>query len=343
MHRACVDRGLAVYLEKPPTLDCEELERMIAAEILAARQTVVAFNFIIEPERLELKRRLVAGEFGDVQRVGVLSLTARNAAYFARADWSGRLKKDDRLVLDSCIGNAMAHQVHNALFWCGSNALWAWGEINEVSAELYRAHAIEGTDTAFVSATTAQGVTLRVGMTHACYAGHGQGEYIVCEQATIRFFINNSGPDGTLYSLTWNDGRVETGMSPERDLLEMNFKAYGAYLRGQTQRPASLIADCRPFVHLNNLAYLAARHITKIVAPHVRHMMNGYLEVDGLEEAIYSFVNEGRFPSAQGYPWAQPGGKATLGNLPLINEVVCKMIELGAHPNPPQKGLSSRG
>ena len=326
MHRACVDRGLAVYLEKPPTLDSAELEQMIGVDTRASLQTNVGFNFIIEPERQSLKQRLVAGEFGRVLRVEADALWPRNAAYFTRADWAGRLLRDGRLVLDSCIGNAMAHQVHNALFWCGADAQWSWGEIKRVQAELYRAHAIEGLDTAFIAATTRQGVDLRLAMSHACQGKHSQEERIVCEQAVIRFHIYNSGPAGALYSVTGNDGRVETGGPVARDLVQVNFQAYGAYLRGAVDRPATRLVDCRAFVQLNNLAYIAARAITTIPTAYRKAHADGCLEVVGLPAAIHEFVQTGLFPSDQQQPWAVPGGAATSADLPALRRVVQEML-----------------
>jgi predicted dehydrogenase len=112
MHRACVERNLACYLEKPPTLDPDELERMITVDAGARKQTQVAFNFIIEEPRQALKRRLLAGEFGALRRASFVGLWPRASDYYARAAWAGRLLGNDgRLVLDSCIGNALAHHV----------------------------------------------------------------------------------------------------------------------------------------------------------------------------------------------------------------------------------------
>ena len=327
MHRACVERGLAVYLEKPPTLDHAELERMIEVESKAVKQTVVGFNFIIEPERQALKQRLAAGEFGRVKAVEGFALWPRNAAYFTRTDWAGRLQKDGRLILDSCIGNAMAHQVFNALYWCGADTHWAWGDIDRVQCELYRAHDIEGLDTAFIAATTRQGVDLRLAMSHACQGRQLQEECVVCERATLHYHIYNSGPSGQLYSVTWNDGRVETGDPVDRRIEDMNFKAYACYLRGETDRPTSRLADCRSFVHLNNLAYIAAGKITDVSGPHVTLLPDGVLEISGLPGATQEFIGSGRFPSAQLLPWAVPGGSATPADLPALESVVKKMAD----------------
>ena len=325
MHRACVERGLAVYLEKPPTLDYAELERMITVDAGARHQTVVGFNFIVETERQMLKRRLVAGDFGPVRRVSARALWPRNAAYFARAGWAGRLQQDGRLILDSCIGNAMAHQVHNALFWCGVSDFWAWGGIVRLRAELYRAHAIEGLDTAFVAATTEGGIELFVGMSHACDGNGFQEECVVCDRAVIRYHINSSGPDGACYTITWSDGRTEAGHSSRGDLVDANFEAYAAYVRRQAERPLTRLVDSRPFVHLNNLAYIASRRIVTVKVPHMRPAANGHVSVAGLPEAVGEFVGSGRFPSEQGMPWAAPGGSATPADLPALDETVRTM------------------
>jgi predicted dehydrogenase len=138
MHAAATSLGLPVYLEKPPTLDYAELESMIHADARARKSSLVGFNFIIEKMRLSLKERLLAGEFGAIRGATLSALWPRPASYFARNNWAGRLQMDGKMVLDSCFGNAMAHFVHNLLFWTGRPELFSWAQIAAVRAELYR-------------------------------------------------------------------------------------------------------------------------------------------------------------------------------------------------------------
>jgi predicted dehydrogenase len=322
MHRACVERGIPAYLEKPPTLVWSELEAMLEVESRARRQTAVGFNNIIEPERQALKRRLVQGEFGPVASVSVFALWPRLVAYFKRNDWAGRLRNNGTLILDSCIGNAMAHQVHNALFWSGTGDFWEWGGIESVRAELYRVHEIDGLDTAFITAATDRGVALRVGMSHACSGNSLQEERIECERAVIRYHLDHSGPDGRLYSVTWNDGRVEIGKSGGGDLLEMNLTAYGAYLRGKAERPVTRLVDCRPFVHFNNLTYIAAGKIVTIPPCFLGDAADGYIAVLALPEIMDEFYRNGLFPSEQGVTWAVQGGTAVPADLATLEGVI---------------------
>jgi len=102
MHAECVRRGLAIYLEKPPTLNWAELQRMLTVEAAARSKCHVGFNYIVEPTRQDIKRRLLAGEFGRVQGVSLAVAWPRSSAYFARASWGGALVGDEsgELILD---------------------------------------------------------------------------------------------------------------------------------------------------------------------------------------------------------------------------------------------------
>lgn len=314
MHRACVERGLPVYLEKPPTLDPQELQQMIAVDARATRPTTVGFNFIVEEARQRLKQRLLAGEFGALREIAVSGGWPRGPAYYARAPWAGRLTLDGRRVLDSCMGNAMSHLVHDALFWCGRDGLWSWSEAAEVRAELYRANAIESFDTAFVAARTVTGAEVRLGLTHAAFPQLPVEERLRCERATIWFWPG--GRDDRLwYRLQWHDGRSETETTPHQKLLKVNLHACLAFLRGERERPLTRLSESQPMVHLHALALVAAGQIHTIAPRWIVPAGNGFLHVNGLPAAIHEFLDSGRFPSEQACPWAGQGGRATAADL----------------------------
>jgi len=310
MHRAGVERGIAVYLEKPPTLDHRELTQMIATEQAAKQATLVGFNFIIERARLALKQRLLAGEFGALREVRLLTRGPRPVSYFARNNWAGRLLAlDGGVVLDSCFGNAMAHFVHNVLFWAGGPDLMSWGQPATVRAELYRAHAIEGADTFFVESRTTDDVTLRFALTHACEGETVKDEIVVCEKASIHYRVYQGA------EIRWNDGRVEAvAVDPSIGLVE-NHLDYYRYLRGETSRPATTLVDSRPFVELNNLAYVSSGEITTFPDGLVTSVVHPedtqtYLTVEGLPVALNDFLAHGRWPDAA-LGW-RPGATATV-------------------------------
>jgi predicted dehydrogenase len=311
MHQAGVEHGLAVYLEKPPTLDYVELEEMILHDRRAKKATLVGFNFIIEKPRQTLKERLLAGEFGSLREVHLTASWPRPRSYFERNTWAGRLVGDHgRLILDSCFGNAMAHYVHNALFWAGQTELMSWAHLASVRAELYRAHAIEGADTFFVEARTPEDAILRFALSHACSGTSSHAETIVCERATLRYVVGHS------IEVRWLDGRVERQAHEPFDTLFENHLAYYGYLRGEQPRPATTLTDSRSFVILNDLAYVSSGTIAPIPAPLVSSVRNeqeqkDYLHVAGLTRAQTDFLTHGHWPGAHG--WERPAAAAAAG------------------------------
>ncbi len=329
MHCACVGRGLAVYLEKPPTLNYQELDEMLVVEQRAGKLTQVGFNYIAENARRRVKQRVVAGEFGALREVGYRGLWARSTSYFERARWAGRLLLDGRLVLDSGMGNAMAHHVHNILFWGGLHDVMDWGQVEWAEAELYRAHAIQGMDTAFVRAGLAGGVRLTAVLSHACWNKADRQEWLVCDNARITWTPSEG------YQIAWNDGRRET-IPPEPVTLKENLRAYYAYLRGEEARPLTRLEDARPFVQLCDLVYVAAGRINQVSPKYVQRKIlpeeqAESLQIDGLSQAADRFIQNGEWPSRQGLPWAGPGGQAAVGELPRLRATVERMAaEAGA-------------
>jgi predicted dehydrogenase len=306
MHDAITAFGIPAYVEKPPTLDHEELARMIGADGRARKSSLVGFNYIVEKSRLSLKERLLSGEFGAIRGGTLCALWPRPSGYFARNGWSGRLVVDGRIVLDSCFGNAMAHFVHNMLFWTGAPGLFSWAEVAAVRAELYRAHPIEGADTFFVEADLATGCTLRFALSHACAGASTNSETVICERAILKYVV------GGQIVVAWKDGRTERISSGPFDGLEENHIEYGRYLRGEAQRPATTLSDSRPFVVLNDLAHVSSGRIHPIPAHLVSHSREekeqlDYLTVAGLAKIVGDFLSRGIWPGYAG--WRRDNGE----------------------------------
>jgi len=316
LHRACVERGVPVYLEKPPTLWWEELETMIAADARAVRPTEVGFNFITEPARAALQARLRAGEFGPLQCAAFLGLWPRAAAYFRRNDWAGKIFHAGSPVplLDSCIGNAMGHYLQNLLHWAAP-APAAFAPVLDVRASLHHAHAIAGPDTVFADARTPGGVTLRFAATHACPPeSESHTEYLFCEHAQLRYVTDRD------CEIRWTDGRREIiDLRTQGDWQERNFRRYFDYLAGKLAAPAVSLRDCRPFVAWNDLIYAATRGIAAFAPEQIEYFSDGTIPAPrGLPAALRDFAETGRWPhESHDYAWAREPGRAHLADLPL--------------------------
>ncbi len=324
MHAAAAAFGLPTYLEKPATLDYAELEQMIALDAKLPKASLVGFNFIIEKPRLALKERILAGEFGAVQGATLTGRWPRPTSYFQRNAWAGRLVIGDQIVLDSCLGNALAHFVHNLLFWAGRGELFSWAKLAAVRAELYRAHQIEGADTFFVETDTIGGVTMRFALSHACSGASSQAEVVVCEKATVRYIV------GQHAEVRWCDGRTEKIAIGPFDGLHENHLEYYRYLCGESARPATTLADTRAFTHLNDLAHISAGAITAIPPERVQSERDeteqkDYLNATGLVTAQEQFILRGAWPGANG--WGRdPGIVVTPADLPRFHDVVRSML-----------------
>jgi predicted dehydrogenase len=323
MHAAITSHGLPAYIEKPPTLDHEELERMIEADRRNRLSSLVGFNFIVEKGRLALKERILSGEFGQVHGGTLCAVWPRPAGYFARTDWSGRLVVGGRIVLDSCFGNAMAHFVHNMLFWTGSPGIHSWAEVAAVKAELYRAHAIEGADSFFVEADLASGCTLRFALSHVGFGAGMSSETVICEKAILRYCV------GGRIDISWKDGRSEQFPSAPFDGLEENHVEYARYLRGEVARPATTLDDCRPLVILNDLAHVSSGSIHPI-PPHLVSLardekeQKDYLSVTGFARTADDFLTRGLWPGYTG--WRRDNAEVvTPADLPRFRPTVLAM------------------
>lgn len=290
MHAAVVQRRLPCYLEKPPTLDPAELEGMIAEDQYANRQTQVGFAFAYEPERLRLKERLLAGEFGKLLRVSVLGAARRDRSYYERNKWAGRLAYNETLVLDSCLGNAMAHYVHNVLFLAGGEKMDAWGACRQVEARLFRANPIEGADTVFLRGMLEASVEIRVALTHACDTPFLIEEELVCENATIRL------RPGQEIAVQRVGGSREVLPILTRNHLRENLRIFNNYVSGASHTPLSTLVHCRPFVHLNALAYLSTGEIFPVTPPNSEFVAGeNRWRISGIESLLRRFVETGDF------------------------------------------------
>lgn len=304
MHKAAVERGVPVYLEKPPTLDPCELEEMIRVDQQSPFTTYIGFSLTAGTPRFEFKRRILAGEFGKVREVRLRSLRSRPREYFKRAPWAGRLQMNGRLVLDSVMGNAASHNVQTCTYFAGGPELGSRMQMESVEAELYRAHDIEGADTFFVRGVTTDGVVVRMALSHACIdrsdIDPGNREELVTDKARLSF-------DNTVsWRVEWNDGRVESEPPVATLPLDDNHRAYYRYLYGNRDSLATSIEDCRPFVQLHALSYVSSGEITEVSdVTEVDTAKGTVLGINGIEEAIDCFLASGKLPSEQGLSWAR--------------------------------------
>jgi predicted dehydrogenase len=163
---AALNAGAHVLVEKPIAATLQEVDAIIAARERTGRTVAVGFQDLYVPATHDIKRRILAGQIGRLQRVVVTGQWPRPMSYYARNSWAGRLRADGGWVLDSPVSNAHAHFLMLALFWAGTTPATA-AEIESVQAELYRVNEIESFDTVSFRALTRAGIEILFYASHA--------------------------------------------------------------------------------------------------------------------------------------------------------------------------------
>jgi hypothetical protein len=173
----------------------------------------------------------------------------------------------------------------------------------------------------FIAAKTAAGLPLRLALTYACATPAHHAEILVCTLATLTYVT------GSHLDIRWRDGRVERSYLPAFDPLTENLRHYARYLRGLAPRPATTLADSRPFVHLHALAYVASGRIHPFPSELVRTLpdpasQDTRIHVEGLEAACERFLRESRWPDARLGAPAEPAPPLRASQLDLLRPVI---------------------
>ena len=162
----CLKLGLQTLVEKPLAPVLQEVEAIQDAEREANIVASVGFQHTYVEDTWKIKKRLLEGAIGQVQRVDCLGLWPRSRDYYHRNEWAGKLRVGDSWILDSPFHNGLSHLVNLILFWLG-DTLESGADPKQISAELYRAKDIESFDTVRTVATTESGVEAAVTVSHS--------------------------------------------------------------------------------------------------------------------------------------------------------------------------------
>lgn len=298
MHRDCVEAGVACYLEKPPSLYLPELEEMVATDRAAVLPTQVGFNWREEPARLRIKQLACSGQLGKLKTAKLKVLWQREASYYQRNKWNGRLFQQDRPVLDSCIGNAASHFLNLLLWHAGTSSVEQFATPAQLEAELYRAHEIQSFDTAFLRGRTTNVVDFVLAVSHACEEELFNEEVFEFEDATVTWRQDHFG------EVRWTHGEVEELPTCPEHTLSRCLRHYIRFLRGLEEAPLQTLADCRPFIQLTSMALLSCPEI-HAVETHPQEE-DGARIIPGISEAAHELWEAHKLPFEAGYPWAQP-------------------------------------
>lgn len=200
---AAMRAGLDVYCEKPVAATVQEVDKLTAVQQSTGRKIVVGFQHFYSHSIRQLKARICDGRLGKVASIALIHGWPRSQPYYARNDWTGRLRLGKNWILDSPANNAMAHYLFNLLFLASSKPNRAAVPVR-VQAELYRANAIESTDLIQVKLATDETVSGFAVLAHCNSHEIGPFMRIVCENGHA-YWQTDEGKTFVKY----RDGRFE--------------------------------------------------------------------------------------------------------------------------------------
>lgn len=293
--------GMNVLCEKPACAQVPDVRRMQQAEQAAGKFVAIGYDWSFSDTIHAVKRDLMSGRLGRPLRFKTLALSPRTRAYYRRNDWAGRIKTDaGRWVLDSPLNNASAHYLHNMFYLLGPT-LEASAQPQAVTAELYRANAIESYDTGALRAQTDIGTEILFWASHAIPKFKGVTFCLECEDGSLTYASNGNG-----ISAHFKDGRVKSYGNPgERQNPRMP-KLDNCLMALSTQTGIR----CGLEAALAQTRCIHAAQIASEIVPFpesMRRILPGDEEtvyIPGLLETLQQCYQTGMLPAEMHVPWA---------------------------------------
>lgn len=297
--------GSHVLCEKPLSATVEQARQMIAARDQARRVVAIGYQWSFCDAIQNLKRDIAAGRFGKARRLRTLVSWPRDQRYYTRNNWVGRRldPTTGAAVFDSPVNNACAHFLHNMLYVLGDQ-IDRSAVPNGVTAELYRANAIENYDTAAIRCTTRDGAELLFYVSHAVENVDGPILAYEFEQATVRC----EGDAGEMMAHLDDGSVINYGVPASSVDLSKLWRTIRA-IQNNTPVECGIEASMA-----QTQVMCASQRSVEAVVDFPSHLVraegvNGSrrLYVHGLNHTLRRCMHEGKLPSELGLDWARPG------------------------------------
>ena len=297
MASAAFERGLHVYLEKPPVVRIQDLRKLTARQEEAGVFCAVGFQDVARPMVATLKRAFCDGVIGEVRAIRGTARWRRADRYYARTPWAGKMRVGEQYVLDGPMNNACGHMLNLAAYLAGPD-LHEFARPVSVQGELYRANAIDGEDTSCLRAAMDTGVEVCIHLTQCAPHQRPRAWTIVGENGTARLDDSN-GVD--------LPGRHIDAAEPEppnttllRRLVEVIVEADEPLLMP--------LAEAEGYLLLSNGAYESAGRITPIPEEYTDRIETeaGTAVVIQDIDTVMDTAYDGKLMSDSGAPWAVP-------------------------------------
>lgn len=298
-----MNHGSDVLCEKPLTTNLEDIKKMKETSEATGRFLAVGFNWSFTDSVQQLKKRILAGEFGQAKRFKSLTLWPRNLDYYNRSAWAGkRASPSGEIILDSIASNATAHHLHHMLYLAGK-AIDQSASLAELTAELYRANEIETFDTCAVKIKTQENIDIFYYASHAVEESKGPRYVLEFEKATIRFDQNEDPSD---IVVQWDDGKKERYPDPSHTLEKLKV-CVQAILREDHDILCGIQAST-PHAKAIQAMHQSVPEIPEFPPALVQYNeKEKRVSVEGLAETLIECYEKWSLPADLNVKWSQPG------------------------------------
>lgn len=227
-----MNRGSNVLCEKPMSANPEDIQTMIDTRDKTRKFLAIGFNWSFTTSVQQLKKDILNGNFGKMKRLKSIALWPRTQDYFNRSNWAGKKHSHDGdMIFDSVANNATAHFLHHLLYLTGDR-IDTSAQLKNVTAELYRANAIETFDTCAVKVKTKSDIDIYYYATHTVKETKEPQFVVEFDNATVNY---ESGYEDSNIVATWKDGTTSVYEDPEEEHLAKLNVCINAIQQGDQQ------------------------------------------------------------------------------------------------------------
>jgi predicted dehydrogenase len=297
--------GCHVLCEKPLAATVQDADVLIHETQKSSKWIRIGYQWSYTDAIRGLKKNILSGRFGKPLRARALYLWPREAAYYRRNNWAGRIKdKEGKWVLDSPAASAMAHDLHNLLFLLGEK-MDRSVEPKEVLAELYMANPVENYDTIACRIKTKNGVELLFYASHAVREVRGPFFKIEFEEAVVSFGEKEEG----IVAETESGESIACGSPQDENPFIKLYESLEAVRR-------FVPVVCGPeAARAQTLCVNGIQEATDAVRdfqPPMLRRDEKQIWAEGLSEALDVCYRKGMLPSEADFPWGYEARKVNL-------------------------------
>lgn len=301
-----------VLCEKPVAATVQEVDQMIETRDKTGLTVAVGFQWAYDPSFQLLKRDVIDGLLGRPKRLKTLVLWPRDTMYYKRI-WAGKKRDSDgSWILDSVANNATAHFLHNMLHLLGEKEELSANPI-EVTAELYRANAIENFDTSAIKIITDVGAEILFYASHAVKNLLGPVFLYEFEDAIVAYNDPDLPQSSNRLIARFKSGKIKEYGTPNHGSMRKLWVTIDV-IRGLDKNPCPL-ESARSHTLCINGAQESMPDIIEFPEEIIRREGDPIINwVDGLEDVLKDCYKNWRLPAETNVSWAKSGKKILLAN-----------------------------